>query len=40
MHLNCGLHDMARAGLPDDPEPRVSLEEYACNLRSIIRKVT
>ena len=39
LHLNCGLHDMAREGSPDNPLPRVSLEEYESNLRAIVRKV-
>ena len=29
LHLNCGLHDMAREGSPDNPQPRVSLEGCA-----------
>jgi lysophospholipase L1-like esterase len=37
--LNCGLHDCARDGSPDNPEPRVSLTQYESNLRSIVRKV-
>lgn len=34
LHLNCGLHDCAREGSPDNPEPRVSLEEY-CELQEM-----
>lgn len=39
LHLNCGLHDMAREGSPSNPRPRVSLEDYENNLRSIVRQV-
>ena len=39
LHLNCGLHDMAREGSPSNPRPRVPLEDYEDNLRSIVRQV-
>ena len=34
VHINAGLHDMARDGGPG-PEHRVSLEEYGANLKQI-----
>ena len=39
LHLNCGLHDMAREGSPENPHTRVSLEQYENNLHSIVQRV-
>lgn len=37
IHLNCGLHDLARER--DASGPRVSLEQYEVNLREVFRRL-
>lgn len=37
VHINCGLHDLARD--PDSKGPRVPLDEYSHNVREILSRV-